>query len=221
MMSTELRTTGECQSELAQRHKGMKETRQKSVGRDMQSYWCVFKPSITIFLLNYLFFSVSFVPRPCFPGPFCSSPVYGRSTAVESLMKRGGWTTGLQLYHHLSVLAKKKNPNKDQKTQTKDSLCAAQEALSNECVCDLITHLPKMTLLLIFTEKKKAEQHTRHCYCNNKQPNYQVFIFQCTQLLGENENYSLTLCQSRRKPCASLPPVVLTRNTSQILINRE
>lgn len=110
---------------------------------------------------------------------------------------------------------------KDKKIQAKDSLCTAQEALSNECVCDLITHLPKMTPLLLLTEKKKAEQHTRHCCCSNKQPNYQVFIFQCTQLLGENKNYSSTLSQSRKKPRASPIPMVLARNTSQILINRE
>lgn len=163
---------------------------------------------------------MSFSPRPCFPVPFCSSPVC-RSTTVGRLMKRGAWTTGLQLCHLPSVLAKNKNKNKKDKIQAKDSLCAAQEALSKECVCDLITHLPKMTLLLILTEKKKAEHYTRHCCCSNKQPNYQVFIFQCTQLLGENKNYSLTLWQSHRKSCASPTPMVLTKNTSQILINRQ
>lgn len=141
--------------------------------------------------------------------------------AVEHLMKRGSWTTGLQLYHHLSVLAKKTQTNKKDKKPPNQRQFMGSSGSSQQCVCDLITHLPKMTLLLIFTEKKKAEQHTRHCYCNNKQPNYQVFIFQCTQLLGENENDSLTFCQSHRKPCASPTPMFLTRNTSQILINRE
>lgn len=204
MMSTALRPTSLNWQRAWRRQ-------QKSVGRAMQSHWHFFKLSIAMFFLNYLIFSVSFAPRPCFPVPFCSSPVCGRSTAVGRLMKRAGWTIALQLCHLPSVLAKKiqKNPKKSlqnkkdpKKIQAKDSLCAAQEALSNECVCDLITHLPKMTLLIL-TEKKKAEQH----YCSNTQSNYQVFIFQCTQLLGENKSYSLTLWQSCRKPCASPTPM--------------